>query len=237
MASPMAATTARTPRWTGWASRVFSPDAKERARWGEMLQFERAMEAAGFARIAGVDEAGRGPLAGPVVAAAVVLAAPVAGLNDSKQLSEAQREGLFEALQTGNHTIGVAVVPADEIDRIGIQQANYAAMARAVQALSPAPDYLLIDGFKVPGLLFPQTRIIKGDARSLSIAAASIIAKVTRDRMMLDYDRQHPEYGFARHKGYGTREHLAAIEKYGPCPIHRRSFAPLAPRHETGVLL
>lgn len=229
--------TARTPPWTGWGSRVINADAKEQARWGEMLQFERAMEAAGFARIAGVDEAGRGPLAGPVVAAAVVLAEPVAGLNDSKQLSEAQREGLFELLQAGAHAIGVAVVPADEIDRIGIQQANYAAMARAAQALSPAPDYLLIDGFKVPGLLFPQTRIIKGDARSLSIAAASIIAKVTRDRMMIDYDRAHPEYGFARHKGYGTREHLAALEKHGPCPIHRRSFAPLAPRHETGVLL
>ena len=212
-------------------------DPLEIARMHALLEFERAASAMGFARIAGVDEAGRGPLAGPIVAGAVILREALPGLNDSKQLTEARREALYAELLAGGHAIGCAVVEAAEIDQIGIQQANYAAMARAVAALTPPPDYLLVDGFQVPGILQPQLRLIKGDARSLSIAAASIVAKVTRDRLMLAHDATHPGYGFARHKGYGTREHLDALARLGPCPIHRRSFAPLARGRETGVLL
>ncbi|MBI1317493.1 MAG: ribonuclease HII [Candidatus Hydrogenedens sp.] len=202
--------------------------ADEAARVEALLAFEAEAEAQGFRAVAGVDEAGRGPLAGPVVAAAVTLAEPVAGLNDSKQLTEARREALFETLMAGPHAIGVAVVEAGDIDRTGIQPANYAAMARAVAALPRRADYLLVDGFALPGVSQPVLKVIKGDARSLSIAAASIIAKVTRDRLMLEWNERHPGYGFAKHKGYGTREHLEALQRLGPCPIHRRSFAPVA---------
>jgi len=211
--------------------------AAERRACGEaMLHFERAAQAQGFARVAGVDEAGRGPLAGPVVAAAVVLAEPVTGINDSKQLTWGQREAFFEALTRGAHHIGVAVVPAAAIDQFGIQHANYQAMAQAIAQLSPPPSYLLIDGFRVPGLAIPQERIVKGDSRSQSIAAASIVAKVTRDRLMLEYDAAYPAYGFAAHKGYGTRAHLDAIAENGPCPIHRMTFAPLSQNAKTGEL-
>jgi ribonuclease HII len=202
--------------------------AAESARMAVMLAFEAEAEAQGFSAVAGVDEAGRGPLAGPVVAAAVILSAPVAGLNDSKQLTEARREALFEELMAGGHAIGAAVVEAEEIDRTGIQPANYAAMARAVAALPCAADYLLVDGFALRGVPQPVLKVIKGDARSLSIAAASIIAKVTRDRLMCEWNDRWPGYGFAKHKGYGTREHLDALARLGPCPIHRRSFAPVA---------
>lgn len=201
-----------------------------------MLQFEREAKAMGFRRVAGIDEAGRGPLAGPIVAAAVILAAPVTGINDSKQLTYEEREAFYERLLGGEHTIGTSIIDASEIDRNGIQQANYRAMAMAAGQLVPAADYLLIDGFAVPGVAQPQCRLIKGDSRSQSIAAASVIAKVTRDRMMEEYDNLYPEYGFARHKGYGTRTHLEALEKHGPCPIHRMSFAPLSRRPETGQL-
>lgn len=194
----------------------------------DLYTFEQGAIAQGFARVAGVDEAGRGPLAGPIVAAAVVLAHPVEGLNDSKLLTEARREELFAVLQSGAHAIGVCVIEAAEIDATGIQQANYSAMARAVAALSPAPDYLLVDGFQLPGVSQPVLKLIKGDRRSASIAAASIIAKVTRDRLMVAWGERCPEYGFERHKGYGTREHLEAIARFGVCPIHRRSFAPCA---------
>jgi len=202
--------------------------AAESARMAVMLAFEAEAEAQGFTAVAGVDEAGRGPLAGPVVAAAVILSAPLAGLNDSKQLTEARREALYEELMAGGHAIGAAVVDADEIDRTGIQPANYAAMARAVAALPRAADYLLVDGFALRGVAQPVLKVIKGDARSLSIAAASIIAKVTRDRLMCEWNDRWPGYGFAKHKGYGTREHLDALARLGPCPIHRRSFAPVA---------
>lgn len=189
--------------------------------------------------MAGVDEAGRGPLAGPVVAAAVVipaawmesgLPASLVGLNDSKQLSEARREEFFAALV--NHPelqSGIAAVGADEIDRINILQATHRAMNEALAQLRPVPEHALVDGTRVKTLRFPQTPIVKGDARSYSIAAASILAKVTRDRMAAEWDEQWPEYGFGVHKGYGTPQHLEAIRKYGPCPIHRRSFAPLKP--------
>jgi ribonuclease HII len=201
-----------------------------------LLAFERAAAAQGFVRVAGVDEAGRGPLAGPIVAGAVILAGPVAGVYDSKALRETERERLFEVLHGGGHAIGVGVVEAEEIDRLGIQQANYRAMALAVAALPETPDFVLVDGFRVPGLAAPQERIIKGDRRSLSIAAASIIAKVTRDRRMVALEAMYPGYGFARHKGYGTREHLEAIARLGPCPAHRRSFSPLAQGAETRAL-
>ncbi|MBL7647057.1 MAG: ribonuclease HII [Candidatus Hydrogenedentes bacterium] len=201
-----------------------------------MLAFEREAAALGFSRIAGVDEAGRGPLAGPIVAAAVILAEPVPGINDSKQLTAEQRETYFEQLMADGHAIGHAVIASAEIDQYGIQRANYGAMARAVQALNPTPDYLLIDGFAVPGLAQPQRKIVKGDSLSQSIAAASVIAKVIRDRLMVEYDEAYPEYGFARHKGYGTRAHLDAIARFGPCPIHRMSFAPLSRPRESGLL-
>lgn len=214
------------------------PAAGQSAHSGEepMLAFEREVAALGFLRIAGVDEAGRGPLAGPIVAAAVILSGPVTGINDSKQLSCAQRESYYEILHAGGHAIGTAIIPAAVIDRQGIQRSNYQAMAEAVRALNLVPDYLLIDGFAVPGLAQPQRRIIKGDSLSQSIAAASVIAKVIRDRLMVEYDETYPEYGFARHKGYGTQAHLKAIALHGPCPIHRMSFAPLSQPRETGLL-
>lgn len=207
-----------------------------RARTADMLQFEEAAAAEGFSRVAGVDEAGRGPLAGPIVAAAVVLSGPLAGINDSKQLTYEEREAFYACLVAGGHAIGTAVIAPAEIDRHGIQRANYQAMAMAVRQMAPEPDFLLIDGFAVPGLEQPQRRIVKGDSRSQSIAAASVIAKVTRDRLMMAYDNDYPQYGFAQHKGYGTRAHLEALARHGPCPIHRLSFAPLARPRETGAL-
>ena len=201
-----------------------------------LMQFERQAAAYGFRRIAGVDEAGRGPLAGPIVAAAVVLAEQVEGLNDSKQLTPAQREDLYGVLTEGAHGIGVAIIDADTIDRHGIQSANYAAMAQAAAALFPAPDFLLVDGFMIRGCPLPQKSIVRGDGRSASIAAASIVAKVTRDRIMNELDQQYPEYGFARHKGYGTREHLEVLARLGPCPFHRKSFAPLSEALVPGML-
>lgn len=203
----------------------------------EMTHFERDAAFAGFVRIAGVDEVGRGPLAGPLVAGAVVLRCSIDGLNDSKQLTEHQRESLYSLIMDGSHKVGIGMVEADEIDRIGIQCANYRAMLEAVEALSPPPDFLLVDGFEIKGYRGPQKRIIKGDARSVSIAAASIVAKVTRDRIMKEIAVEYPEYGFDRHKGYGTAAHLDALQRLGPAPCHRRSFAPIARPPVTGELL
>jgi len=202
----------------------------------DMWKFERGAQAQGFARVAGVDEAGRGPLAGPITAAAVILLEEVPGLSDSKQLTEKQREAFYEVLTSGVAHYGVACLGAEVVDRIGIQAANYRAMAEAVAQLNPEADYLLVDGFALPGMRQSVLKLVKGDARSASIAAASILAKVTRDRMMVALDAQHPEYGFARHKGYGTREHLEALEKFGPCPAHRRSFASLSEKVASGLL-
>lgn len=202
-------------------------EVQETQRLEAMLVFERRLAAQGFRCIAGVDEAGRGPLAGPIVAAAVVLACPVVGLDDSKRLSAERREELYAALYAGGHDIGVAAASAAEIDREGIQAANYRVMLEAVARLSVRPDFLLVDGYHLPGAEPPRQRLVKGDMRSLSIAAASIVAKVTRDRIMVEMDRQYPGYGFAAHKGYGTRAHLDALRRLGPCPEHRRSFAPL----------
>lgn len=194
------------------------------------LDHENTLRASGFRIVAGVDEAGRGPLAGPVSVAAVVLPAdfthPV--LNDSKQLTEAKRERLYDEI-TGDPSIRwhcVSIAP-DEIDRINILQATWAGMRAAALALQPLPDAVLIDGRPVKQYPLHQVALVKGDSLSYSIAAASIIAKVTRDRFMVALARQHPEYGFEIHKGYPTPAHLAALKKHGPCPQHRRSFRPV----------
>jgi ribonuclease HII len=193
-----------------------------------MTVFENEARASGFALVAGVDEAGRGPLAGPIVAAAVALAELIPGLDDSKRLTPTRREELFEALHQGGHAIAVASLPPEDIDEWGLQRANYAVMLSAVMDLDPLPDFVLVDGFAIPGCPLPQKRLIRGDSRSVSIAAASIVAKVTRDRAMLELDHLYPEYGFARHKGYPTPAHLAALRRCGPCQAHRKSFGPVA---------
>jgi ribonuclease HII len=205
----------------------------------DRFQFERELWSRGATRIAGVDEAGRGPLAGPVAAAAVILPSlwgnlgfdeRLRALNDSKQLTEVQREEFFSILTTHPEiSFAIALVDAAAIDRINILQATHRAMNEALAQLQPQPEHVLVDGRPVKSIRLPSTAIVKGDARSYSIAAASVLAKVTRDRMMLEFHEQFPAYGFAEHKGYGTPQHLAAIATHGPCPIHRRSFAPLKP--------
>jgi ribonuclease HII len=175
---------------------------------------------------AGVDEAGRGPLAGPVVAAAVILPeeCEINGLNDSKKLSPQKREILFDQIKRLAVSIGVGIVEPEEIDRINILRATLLAMEIAVKDLKPQPDSLLIDGNIPTSLLIPQETVVNGDSICYSIAAASIIAKVTRDSIMDDYHNIHPEYNFKKHKGYPTKEHLEALRKFGPCPIHRKTF-------------
>ena len=207
------------------------------AKFANRFEFEQPLWSAGVTRVAGVDEAGRGPLAGPVVAAAAILSPrwletglpfELAGLNDSKQLTKAQREKYFEFLTAGAEIeFAIATVDAGVIDEINILQATHRAMNGALAQLHPLPPHALVDGRPVRTLCVPQTAIIKGDARSFSIAAASVLAKVTRDRLMLAAHAQWPEYAFAEHKGYGTAKHLAAISKHGACPIHRLTFAPL----------
>lgn len=195
------------------------------------LSAETAALAAGYTRVCGIDEAGRGPLAGPVVAAAVVLPADyeLPGLNDSKKLTARRREQLFDQLMADPRVHKcVATATVAEIDELNILRATHLAMARAAQGLAPLPDFCLIDGLAVPGFPLPSTNLVKGDARSLSIAAASVLAKVTRDRYMCELAVQYPRYGFERHAGYGTKAHLQAIQQYGITPHHRRSFAPVA---------
>jgi len=195
------------------------------------LSHERQWRAAGFARIAGIDEAGRGPLAGPVTAAAVVLPEGYEHslLNDSKQLSEKRRETLYAEITSDPRILWASArVEAEEIDRINILRATHLAMARAFEKLLPRPDLALIDGRPVKSFPGEHRALVKGDSLSLSIAAASIIAKVERDRLMLESAALYPGYGFERHKGYGTAAHLEALNRLGPCPIHRRSFAPVA---------
>jgi len=198
------------------------------ARSNARRTVENALRRLGFDRVAGVDEVGRGCLAGPVVAAAVVLdpAAHVAGLADSKLVPPEERD-VLAALIVGRATAwAVAVVEADEIDRLNIHRASLQAMRQAVAALSPLPDAVLVDGFRIPDLAIPQRGIVKGDRRCAAIAAASIVAKVTRDRLMQVLDTHDPRYGFARHKGYATAEHLEAVARYGYSAVHRRSFRP-----------
>jgi ribonuclease HII len=190
-------------------------------------RYEAQAWRAGIARIAGLDEAGRGPLAGPVVAAAVILAPDrrVRKLCDSKLLTPERREALFHAITTHAVGIGVGIVDHTTIDRVNILQATRLAMLEALRQLAVAPDLVITDFVKLPGLACPQRNLVDGDARCATVAAASIIAKVTRDRLMVEADQQFPEYGFARHKGYATVQHLAALDRHGPCPLHRRTFA------------
>lgn len=197
---------------------------KELLRTEKMKEYERKY--ASFSYICGIDEVGRGPLAGPVVAGAVILPRDcrILYLNDSKQLSEKKREELYEVIMENAVSTGLGFVSPERIDEINILQATYEAMRQAIGKLEKEPDLLLNDAVTIPGVEIRQVPIIKGDAKSVSIAAASIIAKVTRDRLMVQYDEIYPEYGFASHKGYGAAAHLEALKKYGPTPIHRRSF-------------
>lgn len=196
----------------------------ERARIEELKFFEKKY--ADYTAICGVDEAGRGPLAGPVVAGAVIFPKDVDILyiNDSKKLSAKKRQELYDVIQQKALACAVGIASAQEIDALNILQATYEAMRRAIGGLSIAPDIILADAVVIPNVTTKQVGIIKGDAKSISIGAASILAKVTRDRMMVEYDAQYPGYGFAKHKGYGTAEHYAAIKKLGASPIHRMSF-------------
>ena len=197
---------------------------KELARLEAMTQYEKQYE--DYAYVCGIDEAGRGPLAGPVAAGAVILPKDcrILYLNDSKKLSEKRREELFEEIKEKAAAWSVGIVSPARIDEINILQATYEAMRDAVGRLGVTPDVLLNDAVTIPGLPMKQVPIIKGDAKSLSIAAASVLAKVTRDHMMAEYEEMFPGYGFAKHKGYGTAAHIQAIRELGPCPIHRRSF-------------
>lgn len=198
--------------------------AREKERIEQMKVFEREYESRGF--ICGIDEAGRGPLAGPVVAGAVILPkdSKILYLNDSKKLTARKREELYDVIMEQAVAVGVGYASPARIDEINILQATYEAMREAIAKLSVQPDVLLNDAVRIPGLSFYQVPIIKGDAKSVSIAAASIIAKVTRDRLMAEYDSVMPEYGFASNKGYGSEQHVQALKKYGATPIHRKSF-------------
>ncbi len=200
----------------------------EKKEFEVLTQYERELRQEGFTLIAGIDEVGRGPLAGPVVAAAVILPHDfyLAGLNDSKKITEARREDFYEYIKEHATSIGVGMVHADEIDSINIYEATKKAMNEAIVSLHVQPEYLLIDAMKIQSP-FPSQSIIKGDAKSISIAAASIIAKVTRDRLMKDYARSYPGYAFEKNAGYGTKDHLLGLEKFGVTPIHRKSFAPV----------
>lgn len=194
-----------------------------------MSRYERRFWKEGFSTVAGVDEAGRGPLAGPVVAAAVILSPNIFihGLDDSKRLSSRRREELFSLIKQQAKAVGVGTVSQSTIDRINILQATFLAMRMAVAKLRPSPEYLLVDGLIIPDIDVSQLPIVKGDRLSISIAAASIVAKVIRDRIMVKEDERLPQYGFARHKGYATKRHLEALARHGVSPLHRCSFRPV----------
>lgn len=211
-------------------------DEKEIERLEGRFRHEHPLWELGYGLVAGVDEAGRGPLAGPVTAAAVILrpGTYIQGLDDSKVLTPHQRESLFQEIVSRALALNVCSVGVEYIDRANILQATYEAMRRAVRGLRPAPDHLLVDALSIPGLAVPQRGIIGGDGLSNSIAAASIIAKVTRDRLMIKLDARYPQYGFARNKGYCTREHALALRRIGPCPAHRRSFLGWLEQTEQG---
>lgn len=204
--------------------------SKEWRRLCKLVIYEQEARQQGFRLIAGIDEAGRGPLAGPVVCAACIIPDKTYfdGIDDSKKLTAEEREILYEQITTREGVIyGLGIVSSTEIDRINIFQATIVGMLQAIAGLSIVPDYLLVDGLKLPHPQIPSRKIIKGDAKSQSIAAASILAKVTRDRLMEEMDTYWPLYGFKQHKGYATPQHIKAIENHGPCPIHRMSFDPL----------
>ncbi|HIE11995.1 MAG TPA: ribonuclease HII [Desulfotomaculum sp.] len=202
---------------------------EEAARYAALFCVEKRLNRQGFHRIAGVDEAGRGPLAGPVVAGAVILpeAVYLPGLADSKVLSPKKRACLAEQIFATALTWSVGVASVAEIDALNIRCASFLAMHRALEALRFQPEYVVVDGSAIPDLPLPQTGIVRGDARVAAVAAASIIAKVTRDRLMEDIHREFPQYGFSRHKGYPTREHFESLARFGPTPHHRRSFGPV----------
>ncbi|WP_084481754.1 ribonuclease HII [Nocardia grenadensis] len=236
--SSRAAGTGRGPSWP--------PRVVVRKTAG-LRTLDSALIRSGLGPVAGVDEAGRGPSAGPLVVAACVLApkasTALAGLNDSKKLTEVTREALFPVIKKVALAWKVVVIPAAEIDAIGIHVANIEGMRRAVAGLDCAPGYVLTDGFRVPGLAAPSLPVIGGDASAACIAAASVLAKVTRDRMMVELDRHRPGYGFAEHKGYNTAQHLEALRRLGPCPEHRRSWrtvrecgAPMPVAAESSVI-
>lgn len=201
-------------------------EEEERARVSAMCEIENERRKKGYKYIAGVDEAGRGPLAGPVYAAAVILPEGmlIEGINDSKKLSEKKREELFDVICEKASAYCIAEVSHTRIDEINILNATFEAMNKAVNGLNIRPDYVLIDGNRIKGMEIPHETVVKGDAKSISIAAASILAKVSRDRVMYEMAKQYPLYGFDKHKGYGTKAHCDAILKYGACEIHRRSF-------------
>lgn len=192
----------------------------------DLWELENALYDEGYTAVCGVDEAGRGPLAGPVCAAACILprGLVIEGLNDSKKLTEKRREALFDPIKAQALAYGIAFATVEEIEELNILGATMLAMNRAIGQLSVPPELALIDGNRTQGIQVPARAVVHGDATCASIAAASILAKVTRDRYMLDMAKQYPEYGFEKHKGYGTRAHYAAIREYGPCPIHRPSF-------------
>lgn len=210
----------------------------------DVLLYEKEAWASGFLRLAGIDEAGRGPLAGPVVASAVIfdseyikaeLESTFGRLTDSKAMSEALREEYFELLiASESTTIGIGIIEAEEIDRINILKATHKAMAQAAKQINP--QFALVDGLPVKGLPCESKSIVKGDALSISVSAASIMAKVTRDRIMVELDAQYPEYGFAGHKGYGTKQHLEALKQFGATPVHRQSFRPVAELNQMDLL-
>lgn len=210
--------------------RRYDRELAERQRLKELYCYEYEAQREGASYIAGVDEAGRGPLAGPVVVAAAILPIGlyIPKLNDSKKLSAKVRDELFDIIKEQAIAYSIAIIDEKTIDRDNIYRATVGGMYKAVGELSPQPQKVLIDAVPLDKLTMPSLSLIKGDAKSASIAAASVLAKVTRDRLMEEYDQRYPEYGFAKHKGYGTADHMAALRKYGPCPIHRRSFAPVA---------
>lgn len=215
----------------GAKSPVAKPETGSHFRPVPDDSLESSLRSRGVFAIAGVDEAGRGPLAGPVAAAAVILPAgwSCPGLDDSKKLSASKRERLYEEITTDTTVVwALSFAEAGEIDQLNILRATHATMARAVAGLACSVDHCLIDGLPVPHFPWPHDGVVKGDGKSLSIAAASVIAKVSRDRVMHEVAREFPQYGFERHKGYGTKEHLAALHRHGPCRHHRRSFQPVA---------
>ncbi len=206
------------------AQKEYDALQKEKLRMEQMKQYEQKYASCEY--IAGIDEVGRGPLAGPVVTCAVILPkdCDLLYINDSKQVPEKRREILAEQIKECAVAYSIGIKDHQVIDEINILQATYQAMQQAVQGLAVTPELLLVDAVTIPDLTIPQVPIIKGDAKSISIAAASILAKVTRDHMMMEWDKAYPEYDFASNKGYGSKKHIEAIKKYGPCPIHRQSF-------------
>ncbi|HWI62433.1 MAG TPA: ribonuclease HII [Symbiobacteriaceae bacterium] len=199
---------------------------RERERIGRMFSYERQVWAMGYRMVAGLDEVGRGPLAGPVVAAAVILPGELIlpGLEECRRLSGKRRQELYDEIRTRAVAVGIGMIHPEGIDEANVMMATYKAMAKAVSDLTVPPDYLLVDSLHLPGVPQPQALIAGGDGQSCSIAAASVVAKVTRDEYMVEMDKVYPQYGFASHKGYGTLEHREALEKFGPCPLHRRSY-------------